>query len=163
MTTVTLSIIGSSSHVMPTWACAMAGICACGFLVLLSWNKRTKNSRPTSWAHRTWQPPLPHVGRGLRAQPSQGLAFPFTVPVVFTFVLNDTFTPLASIARHHLHNEGLHHFNNQIQTKQLRQSLNLTFLRLSIRMRSHIPSILFFLTTRIRFSWHKWLTWYAPL
>ena len=46
---------------------------------------------------------LPHLATapppcrpGPRAQPCQSLAFPHTVSVVFTFVLNDTFTPKPS-------------------------------------------------------------------
>ena len=41
-------------------------------------SQRTKESRPTSRAYRTWRPPLPHVGRVPRAQPSRSLAFPHT-------------------------------------------------------------------------------------
>jgi hypothetical protein len=39
-------------------------------------SQRTKESRPTSTAQHTKQAPLRHVGRGPRAQPSGGLAFP---------------------------------------------------------------------------------------
>ena len=36
-------------------------------------SQRTKESRPTSTALRTWRPPLPHVGHGLRAQPGRSV------------------------------------------------------------------------------------------
>ena len=58
----------SSSHVMPTWACAMAGIYGCGCIfpsLLLDEKSKirrseasqwTEESRPTSRAYRTWRP-----------------------------------------------------------------------------------------------------------
>ena len=58
-----------SSHVMPTGVSAIAGIYGCDFVCPFLLKKRTKSSRPTSTAHRTWRPLLRHVGRARAPNP----------------------------------------------------------------------------------------------
>ena len=89
---------GTSSHVMPTPACAMAGICGCGFscpFFLIRKDQRIK-ADIKGLPHLATAPPPCRPGP--RAQPGQGLAFPLSVSVVVASFLYGTLPPLAVIA-----------------------------------------------------------------